>query len=180
LKKIKSMEKNWKIKGSIKPSSKYLVNAMISKIDFDKDIHILQLGFGTGVFTKKILENLNDGSKITVFEIDRKCDKHLKNFNDKRLQYIKDSAENISAHFKDNAFDYILSTLPFATLPSEMLGKILSQIKVHLKQGGTFLQYQYSLITKKKIENLFDKAPLISFVARNLPPAFVYEVQTGK
>lgn len=45
-----------RIKGSIAPSSKFLINKMISKISYDTDMDLLQLGFGKGVFTKSILK----------------------------------------------------------------------------------------------------------------------------
>jgi phospholipid N-methyltransferase len=46
-----------------------------------------------------------------------------------------------------------------------------------LKQNWKFLQFQYSLISKKDIWNLFNIPPKIDFSLFNIPPTFIYEVQ---
>jgi phospholipid N-methyltransferase len=78
---------------------------------------------------------LNKNSKLVIFEIDRICDKYYDTIGDKRIHYIKDSAENISKHFPDEKYDYILSTLPFAIIPKKILINIFKEIKIHLKQN---------------------------------------------
>lgn len=177
IKKIKTKYHKLKIKEQIIPSSKFLVKKIISKIDFENKIEILQLGFGTGIFTKYLLKQINNDSKIIVFEINKNCKKYLKKINDKKLTYIEDSAENIYKYFDNKKFDYIISTLPFATLNKNVCLKIEKQIKSHLKYQGKFLQYQYSLYSKKNIYNLFNIKPKIDFEILNFPPAFIYEVE---
>ena len=148
---------------------------MVNKINFNADVHILQLGFGDGVFSRQILNQMSKNSKLTIFEIDKRCRKHK--INDPRIHYIEDSAENISDYFHPDSFDHIISTLPFASLPRSMSESIFEQIQQHIRQDGKFLQYQYSLVSKNDIENLFDRKPSIDFVLLNLPPAFIYETR---
>lgn len=166
-----------RMKGTITPSSRHTVNKILNKINFDKDISILQLGFWTGVFTKWILKKLNEKSKLVIFEIDRLCDKYYDDIKDKRVTYIKDSAENVSNYFPKQKFDYILSTLPFAIIKQNVKETIFNEIKNHLNQNGKFLQFQYSLVSKKDIWELFDIEPKIDFSFFNIPPTFIYELQ---
>lgn len=169
--------KTWRIRGALAPSSSYLVRKMTSKIEYDKDIRILQLGFGTGVFSKEILRKMTLGSTLVIFEVNKSCRKYL--MKDARITYIEDSAENISTYYSDIQFDCVLSTLPFASLPRGVSEKIFEEIKKCLREDGTFLQFQYSLYSKGDITRLFHQKPKVDFEFRNIPPAFIYEVKKG-
>ncbi len=164
-------------RGAIASSSRFLVNKMISKIDYTQDLNLLQFGFGKGVFTKQIIKKITPGSKLTIFEVNKDCQKYK--IDDKRIRYIEDSAENVSSYFKVKKFDHIISTLPFASLPKKVSENIFNEIKKHLKKDGKFLQFQYSLVSKKDINNLFNEKSKIDFELRNLPPAFIYEIKNN-
>ncbi len=170
---VKSTINAMRTRGAVAPSSKFLVRKMLSKIDYSHDLELLQLGFGSGVFTRGIVEKMTLGSSLVIFEVDGKCRKH--EIEDDRIRYIEDSAEKISHYFGDRQFDHIISTLPFASLPKRVSDGILQEIRQHLKKNGTFLQFQYSLFSKKDIRMLFDDGPRIDFEILNFPPAFIYE-----
>ncbi len=172
---LENLIDKWRTRGAIAPSSIFLVSKMIAKIDYSSDLELLQLGFGQGVFTKEILKKMTLASRLTIFEVDANC-RQFK-IDDPRINYIEDSAENITKYFAEKKFDHIISTLPFGSLPNKISTNIFEQIKKHLKTGGKFLQFQYSLVSKKDIYNLFDQEPEIDFELLNLPPAFIYETQ---
>ncbi|NCB20541.1 MAG: SAM-dependent methyltransferase [Clostridia bacterium] len=171
---LKRIISQLRTRGAILPSSKFLVNRMVNRIDFSKDQNLLQLGFGTGVFTKAIIERMTPNSKLIIFEINKKYNKYK--INDSRIVYVYDSAENICQYYHDVKFDNIISTLPLASLPKKITVNIFIQIKIFLKKDGSFLQFQYSLISKKNISKLFNTKPKVSFELFNCPPAFTYEV----
>lgn len=174
---FKDKIKKWKTMGAIAPSSKFLVNKMLSKIDYAQDLDLLQLGFGKGVFTKEIIRRSTPSSTFTIFEVDKNCRKYK--LDNKRITYIEDSAEKISLYFDDKKFDHIISTLPFASLPREVSQNIFEEIKQHLKKNGKLLQFQYSLFSRKDFNKLFDEKLVIDFVLLNLPPAFIYEAKNN-
>ena len=174
---FKDKIEKWKTLGAIAPSSKFLVNKMLAKINYSQDLDILQLGFGKGVFTKEIIRRSTPNTTLTIFEVDKDCRKY--NIDNKRITYIEDSAEKISLYCEDKKFDHIISTLPFASLPRKVSQNIFKTIKQHLKKNGKFLQYQYSLFSKKDIQKLFDEKIKIDFVLLNLPPAFIYETKNN-
>ena len=162
------------MRGTLMPSSRFLVKRMLSKINFDHDRDILQLGYGNGVFTKELLLRMNHTSTLTIFEIDPWCEQYR--IDDTRIRYIEDTAEKVSSYCGDRKFDTIISTLPFASLPQRMCENIFHEIRHHLAMKWKFLQFQYSLYSRKTIYGLFHIEPKIDFEFRNLPPAFIYEV----
>lgn len=164
-----------RVKGAVMPSSRFLVRRVLSKIDFSRDLDILQLGFGTGVFARAILGFMTSASSLTVFEVDPRSRVYA--IDHQRLRYIEASAELITERCGSRQYDVILSTLPLASLPRRISTAIYGQIKAHLKPGGSFLQYQYSLCSRRAICDLFGVGPSISFEPRNIPPAFIYEVR---
>ncbi len=173
---MKDIWQNFVVRGQLVPSSRYLVQKMIRNIDFSRDMTVLQLGFGNGVFTKALLERMTEKSRLIVFEIRPECQEHSQDINDKRLRYICDSAEYIHKYFLNKNFDHIISTLPLANMKESVRLCICQEIRNHLKEGGVFLQYQYSLHSRSDICRVFKRSPRIGFEVRNFPPAFIYEI----
>lgn len=174
---IQSFLNNIRTKGTIAPSSSQLVKKVLQKIDFDQpNTKICQLWFGTGVFAEAILETLNSTSSLSIFEIDPNSQIYYDKIKTHQSTYHQDSAANIHQHYSPDYFDYIISTLPLASLPSQTANAIKKEIKEHLKNGGTLLQYQYSLYSKRELTELFGTKPKIDFELLNLPPAFIYQI----
>ncbi|MEV8466884.1 methyltransferase domain-containing protein [Fluviibacterium sp. DFM31] len=165
-------------RGTIAPSSRFLVRRMLGRLDFSRDMDLLQLGFGTGVFTEEIVRRMTPRSTVTVFEVDERCRAHV--VDDLRVTYVEASAETISEHFPGKRFDNIVSTLPFASLPRQVSLNVFSQIRAHLATNGKLLQFQYSLVSRNDLRDLFGSEPEIDFELRNLPPAFIYDVRNGE
>lgn len=172
---MKKTLQKYKTKWMVGNSSPFLIKKMLKNIDFSQDSIIVQYGSGKAVFVKEILKQMSDNSQLYVFEIDENCKQYIQWINDSRLSYIEDSAENIEKYISKDV-DYIISTLPFASLPWEVLPKIITVSEKKLKQGGIFLQYQYFLTDKKKIEQIFWKKSKVSFEPINIPPAFIYKI----
>ena len=170
--------------GSVTPSSKYLMYAMLSKVSWNECKSIVELGAGTGVFTGKIAEKMKSG-RLIVFEIDEKFRSMIKirDKSNKKLEVtIHNNAEELASTIESLGLlkvDCILSSLPFTALPSEMTDNILNGIAKCLKPDGKFVAYQYSQIMKKEFEKRFESVK-ISFVFRNIPPAFIFECRLPK
>jgi phospholipid N-methyltransferase len=170
--------------GSVTPSSKYLMYAMLNKVSWNECESIVELGAGTGVFTDKIAEKMASG-RLIVFEIDDKFRSIIKAHNryNKKLEItIHSNAEELSATIESlgmQQVDCILSSLPFTALPFKVTDNILNEIARCLKHDGKFVAYQYSQIMKKEFEKRFESVN-VSFVLRNIPPAFVYECKLPK
>tara|TARA_B100000809_G_scaffold260619_2_gene307899 strand:+ start:815 stop:1384 length:570 start_codon:yes stop_codon:yes gene_type:complete len=163
--------------GSWMPSSRFLVKKMCKKIDFTTALNIIELGPGTGVFTKEILSLARKDAKLFVFELNEDFyDLLQKNFKDPRIVLVNRSAEDMKdvlAEHGVNKVDAILSSLPLAVIPDEIKDKILDSAFLVLQDGGKYIQYQYTLNAKKLLEKRFGKLKM-SFASLNIPPAFIY------
>ncbi len=179
---IKQYIKNPKTVGAIAPSSEKLAYKMIEDINFFNVSCIVEYGPGTGVFTEKILSKKKDSTVFIAIEYNADFYKILKD----RFKYetnfilINDSAENLKEYlnkYNIDKVDYIVSGLPFASLPNAMSKKILLITKDVLKAKGEFITFQYSLFKMKLFRMYFDKIK-IKKVLLNLPPAYVLKCKS--
>jgi phospholipid N-methyltransferase len=162
--------------GSITPSSRFLAEAMVRSVQWDKAQVVVELGAGTGVFTRLIDERKRANTHVFVFEQDRKLrDRLQEKFSDFHIQAnAVDLLDVLNQRgIMAGEVDVIISGLPFAAFPSTLRNMILDRVYQALKPGGKFITFQYSLQMKKQLEQRFQKVT-ISFVPLNLPPALVY------
>jgi len=174
------LQQFWKEKkmvGSMTPSSRFLAAKMLENIDFSTSRVIVELGPGTGVFTEKIIEKLHPDARLIVFELNDLFFAALsKKITDPRVILVHDSAEKISEHLSLNGLhnaDAVISSLPLANFPEELKDHILVSAYNCLDDGGKYVQFQYSLLSKKNLEKIFGKVA-VAFTPFNFPPAFVY------
>jgi len=164
--------------GAIFPSSKYLASKMIENIDFNYASNIVEFGPGTGVFTEKIIKRRKKDTIILLFESNKEFYSLLKGkYKDEpNLYIINDSAQYIEKYlirYDIPCVDYIVSGLPFASLPHNVSSNILQQAQKHLKEDGKFITFQYTLLKKDFIEQYFNEVSL-KWEVRNIPPAYVF------
>ena len=161
--------------GAVSPSSKYLGKKMLSKIDFTTDKLIVELGPGTGVFTDQIIAQMAEDAKLFVFELNDNFYKSLsKRINDPRVQIIHDSAEFIHKYIGETEkLDVVISSLPLMVFPEKLRLDVVNEAYKCLKHNGKYVQFQYSLQSKKLLESIYAEVK-IQFTFKNFPPAFVY------
>ena len=163
--------------GAISPSSEKLAEKMIESIDFENTKCIVEYGPGTGVFTDKLVKRKNKNILLMLVENNKEFCKQLEdkyNKND-NVVIINDSAENIDEHLRKyniKKVDYVVSGLPFASLPKSVSNKILKKTGTILKKDGLFITFQYTLLKKEYIASYF-KDIRLERVIFNLPPAYV-------
>lgn len=174
---FKSFIDNPRQTGSIIQSSPFLVSELIRPVNFNEARFIVEFGAGTGVVTKKILQKMSPNATLLCFEINKELCKELKKkIKDPRLKIINDGAEKLERYLKRYGIkevDYIISELPLVVLPKKIKEGILKQVTTYLKNGGQYIQFQYSLVSRKKFKEIFSQME-VRFTLLNLPPAFVY------
>jgi len=173
--------KNPKDVGSIIPSSKYLVDEIISKIDFENCECIIEYGPGTGVITEKIISRKNEDTLLLLIEKDLEFTNHLKKIykHKKNVIVINDSAENLHYYKKKyniNKINYIISGLPFASLSSNISHKILETTNLAISSHGEFIIFQYTLFKTELFKKFFDIIGT-NHVLLNFPPAYVIKMR---
>jgi len=163
--------------GALAPSSRFLASKMLNHLPLKEAKIIIELGPGTGVFTEKIIEKMGAETQLIVIELNDTFFEALeKKISHKNVHLKHGSAEEISKYLKELGFekaDLIISSLPLAVFPSTLRLTILSAIKTHLSQAGQFVQFQYSLQSRRALKKIFTSVKL-KFTPLNFPPAFVY------
>jgi phospholipid N-methyltransferase len=174
---IKQFWKEKKMVGAMAPSSRFLASKMLQNVDFKSARVIIELGPGTGVFTDRIIEKMHPDARMLVFELNDNFFHSLENrISDERVKIIHDSAEKIEQYLEEHGLDkadVVISSLPLANFPQELRQAILSASHRSLKNVGKYIQFQYSLQSKKQIKSTFSDVS-IDFTPLNFPPAFVY------
>lgn len=164
--------------GAVAPSSKYLAEKMIKNIDFENCSVIAEYGAGTGIFTAEVIRHKKKDTKFLVIERNERFYRLLRRRFAKcrNVFVIHGNAQNLRKYMKKcgaDSVDYIISGLPFASLPHDISDKILVETrKIIAESGGKFITFQYTLFKRKLFERFF-YIDDISVAFRNLPPAFV-------
>lgn len=175
---LKQFIRNPKTVGSLIPSSESLAHEMIEDIDFQHTDFIVEYGPGSGVFTEELLRHRSKNTTILLLENNRNFCSLLKdNFkNEENLHIIWGSAEDVDKYMKRYNIpyaDYVISGLPFGSLPINVSRTILNKTKKVLKPDGKFITFQYTLLRKRLIGYYFDHID-VELEPINVPPAFVF------
>ena len=169
--------KKFKTHGALFPSSKFLGERILKHIDMNEGICIVELGAGTGVFTKQILEKLPKSGKLIIFEIDPHLIEFLRSIiNDPRAIIIKGDARDIKAYLPEvpDHIDYVVSGLPLGNFNKKDRHAIFQSIRNVLGIKGIFLQFQYLMASYLHLRKFFN-IKIVGYEYRNLPPAFIYK-----
>jgi len=175
---IKQFWKDKQMVGAISPSTKFLGEKMIENVDFDECKLIVELGPGTGVFTDLIMQRMHPDAKLLVFELNDSFYNALNSrINDPRVQVIHDSAEHIEKYLdKEGETDVVISSLPLMVFSEQLRTAVINASHDVLKPNGKYVQFQYSLQSKKLLQAIYDDVS-VKFTIKNFPPAFVYTCQ---
>ncbi|MDZ5471452.1 rRNA adenine N-6-methyltransferase family protein [Bacillus sp. 31A1R] len=170
--------------GAIFPSSGFLGDRMVEGVNFQKAKVIVEYGPGTGVFTEKLLINRNPQTKVMLVENNKEFYLLLKEKfkREKNLFIVHGSAENIGKYLKEYHLpnpDYVISGLPFTSLPKEISQGILLNTCKILSKDGQFITFQYTKLKKAFIEQFFTKVE-VKRELRNLPPAYILSCSVDK
>lgn len=163
--------------GSIAPSSRYLVAAMLDAAAIDQRRVIAELGPGTGVFTRQIVRRMPPEARLFVVEVDAGFVARLRQqINDPRVVIIHGSAADLQEHLAAHGIeklDCVISGLPFASLPGEVTHAILGAVRASLLPNGRFVTYQYTPLKLDVLREYFASTVVARFVLWNIPPAMV-------
>jgi phospholipid N-methyltransferase len=163
--------------GSIIPSSAKLINRMLAPVDWANAKVFVEYGPGVGTFTRPILDRLApDATLITIDTNPEFTDFLRESMNDERLIAVTGSAADVEKILADRGFahaDYVLSGLPFSTLPpgvGDAIGAATSRV---IRPGGAFLVYQFSPKVREFIAPVFERIER-GFEWINVPPATLF------
>lgn len=163
--------------GSIIPSSSFLMNRVLKQVDWENAMTFVEYGPGVGNFTAEILKRMRRDASLVVFETNGEFARFLgKSLKDPRLHVVHGSAAEVRTRLKnqgwDNA-DYVLSGIPFSTMPKETRDEILSATRSALAPDGAMLVYQFSAAVLPHLKATFAKVER-DFELLNVLPAHLF------
>lgn len=134
--------------GSIIPSSRFTIAKMLGPVDWENCKVFVEYGPGVGTFCRPVLDRLRRDGQLIVIDTNPLYIDYLKaTITDGRFSPVLGSAadveEIVRAHGHDHA-DYVLSGLPFTTLPDGVGPAIAAATHRVLRKGGAFLVYQFT------------------------------------
>ena len=170
--------------GSITPSSGHLARAMVCGMEIEGADTVIELGPGTGVFTRVIEAQLKADAAFLCFEINREMAEALR-IKFPRAQVINDSVEHLSKHLEAagrKRVDAAISGIPWAAFSARRQRELLDATVKAIRPGGRFATFAYSHAVwlpqarafKKLLDSRFSRVETSNVVWRNTPPAFVY------
>jgi phospholipid N-methyltransferase len=163
--------------GSVIPSSQRLIDKMLGPVDWNTTKLFVEYGPGVGTFTRVILDRLPEDARLVTIDTNPEFTAFLKeSIDDPRLIAVTASAADVEKVLSDRGLppaDYILSGLPFSTLPPGVGEEIGAATSRAIRPGGAFLVYQFSPKVRDFIDPVFDRIDR-GFEWLNVPPATLF------
>lgn len=166
-----------KMLGSLIPSSRFLVDRLLSRINWPRARTIVEYGPGVGTITAHILARMSPQTRLVVFEMNEDFVGYLnRTFPDRRLHVVHGSAETVQKELdrlKLDGADYIISGIPFTTMPVDLRETIMRASRKALKPGGSVLVYQFTRAVLPYLQTHFARIDQ-DFEPLNILPARLF------
>ncbi|MBU3656245.1 MAG: hypothetical protein FGM23_07820, partial [Alphaproteobacteria bacterium] len=133
--------------GAVAPSSRWLAAAMVDNLPkLSPDEWVVELGGGTGAFTRALLQQGVSAKRLVVVERDPALVKVLRRKFPAVLIVNGDAAElaKLIARHDIGTIGAIVSGLPLIGMPKWVQAKILSAVFQALPAGKPFVQFTYA------------------------------------
>lgn len=124
-------------------------------MSLDGPRRILEIGPGTGAFTRRIVKNLREGDRFDLVEINEGFAEHLR----RRFETDKDYArvaEQCEVHcvplqeFRspegDESYDAVISGLPLNNFSPELVVELVDASVRQVRPNGTFSMFEYMYV----------------------------------
>ncbi|MGO7660132.1 class I SAM-dependent methyltransferase [Rhizobium ruizarguesonis] len=168
---------------AIAPSGDSLARIMTSEIAA-LDGPIIELGPGTGVFTRALLARGVSEADLTLIEYGPEFITSLQaRFPTARVLQM-DAAHLAHAYiFEGEPVGAVVSGLPLLSMPPRKIASIMAGAFAYMRPGGAVYQFTYGPrcpVPRPILDRLDLKAVRIGGTVRNLPPASVYRISRSK
>lgn len=165
---------------SVTPSSSALAALITSEIT-PETTPVVELGPGTGVFTRALLARGVPAERLLLVEQSPEFAAILRD----RFPGVGVLTMDASDLGRANLFDgepvkAVVSGLPFRSMPARAIMGVLDGCFTHLSRDGAFYQFTYGVscpVPRLILERLGLKAVRIGRTFSNLPPAGVYRIR---
>ncbi|MBN9431425.1 MAG: methyltransferase domain-containing protein [Bosea sp.] len=162
--------------GAVSPSGKALTKLMASFVDPADPRPVVELGPGTGVVTKALLDRGVSPERLVSIEFNPDfCALLRKRFSG--VNIIQGDAYTLGETLKgtvDGEISAVVSSLPLFTRPPEMRRALILEALGRMPAGRPLIQFSYALVPPVPAEPGLFTVEHTHWVVMNLPPARVW------
>lgn len=163
--------------GSVIPSSRHLIERLLAPVDWTRARRVVEYGPGVATFTRALLDRMPQDGELLAMEINETFAGYVsERVTDPRLTVAHASAGELDRWMDRlgwSGIDYIVSGIPFSTMPPGIRSEILQKTRDSLGNDGEFLVFQFSNAVFPHLKENFAQVER-AFELRNIPPAHCY------
>jgi phospholipid N-methyltransferase len=163
--------------GSVVPSSHFLVNDMMSQVNWERARILVEYGPGVGTFTREMLKRMRSDAVLLAIELNPDFVEYLAaNVRDQRFRVVQGSAAQVRSILADQNLaqaDCIICSLPYWNMADSLRREILDESRLALKADGSMLLFQYTLTLQPYLESSFSSVRR-NFQLFNILPAMIF------
>lgn len=162
------------------PSSQRLARLMVEKIDPQASDVIVELGPGTGVFTRELLARGVIPANLILVEFNKEFVKFLRH-EFPQVRVVEGGAQDLPQLLKvlgQGAVRKIISGIPLRSMKPLDRQLIAKAVAAALEPGGAFVQFTYfraSPLPKLVAAEVGLAGHCVGSAMSNVPPAFVWQ-----
>ena len=166
--------------GAVAPSGRQLAKLMVTKIAPQPSEIIVELGPGTGSFTRELLAQGVDPANLILVEFNTEFIKFLKG-EFPGLRIVEGAAQDLPQLLKalgQGSVKKIISGIPLRSMKPADCRQIAKAVAAVLEPGGLFVQFSYfkaSPVPKEVAAEVGLTGECVGSAMNNVPPAFVWQ-----
>ena len=168
--------------GAIVPTSSVTARRMASVTDPGSGLPVLELGPGTGVITRAILDHGIPADRLITIEYSPDFVEHLeKHFPG--ISVIQGDAFDLDKTLGDKAgltFDSIVSGVPLLNFPVEQRVRYVEDLLDRVNPGRPVIQLTYGPLSPVPAGKGSYKVTRFDFILRNIPPTTLWLYSRGE
>lgn len=173
---LKRLIKNPRSLGAIAPSSKQLARFICNHIHYNEADYLVEIGAGTGRFTRALLQFGVPASRLIVIELDPELAQYLR-MNFPAVTVIQGDATLLASLLPletKGRVRTIISGIPMVNLPKKIQKGIMDACFDVLDENGSVLQFTYGLISPISVKDFGLHGEKLGRVMQNIPPATIW------
>lgn len=170
---FKGWQRDKKGVGALLPTSSVTARRMASVIDTSSGLPVLELGAGTGVITKAILERgIKPHDLVSIEYAPHFCDLLRKRFSEVDIRNGDVfELDTVLADRRGQQFDSVISAVPMLSFPLEQRIALMKDLLSRIPRGRPVVQITHGPLSPLPAMPAVYTIAHFDFVVRNLPPA---------
>ncbi|MBX9804763.1 MAG: phospholipid methyltransferase [Alphaproteobacteria bacterium] len=173
--------KNPKALGALAPSSLALSNFICRHVEATPDSYVVEIGAGTGRFTRSLLNNGINPAQLFVVEMDAELCEYL-SLHFSQVTVINGDASKLLEILPPHIIgkvSTVISGIPLVNLSATLQAGIADACFAVLAEGGRMLQFTYGPISPLSSRKLGLHKKRLGHVLWNFPPAVIWAYKRG-